>query len=289
MTIDDLLKTYSSATLVYQRRGHASERSLRRLLDPILEQPVETLTFAILNQLVGKMTAEAPVHGERALGYVGPMLSWAEAHGHIPANPLHGFRGPKQRPARDRILSLEEVRGIYGVAGRLPYPFGPAFQLLVLIPATREIVGGLRVADLGTTSGGGLAWRVERQALPSRLSVPAAHAVRAAVACRIKGSDLVFSTTGRSPISGWSRAKARLDDEMAAMGLMPEPWRLNDLRSSFASIAREQLKVDAWAIERCLGRINKFATPLLREWADSPELRLEADLALDRWAALVTG
>lgn len=288
MTIHDLLKAYSSAKLAHQRRGHASERSLKRLLDPILEQQVEALTVQALDQLVGKMTAAAPVHGERALGYVGPMLSWAEAQGHIPANPLSGFRGPKLRPARDRILSLEEVRGIYGVASGLPYPFGPAFQLLVLIPATRETVGGLRVADLTTTSDGGLAWRAEPQALASRLSGPAARAVRAAMAHRLKGSDLVFSTTGRSPISGWSRAKARLDGEMAALGLLSEPWRLNDLRPSFASIAREELLVDPWAIERCLGRVNKFATPLLREWSESPELRLEADQALDRWATLVT-
>lgn len=157
MTVNDLLKAYAGGKLAHQRRGHATERSLNCLIEPILEQPVETLTLPMLNELLGRMRTEAPVHGERALAYVGPMLSWASEHGHIPASPLYGFRGPKQQPPRDRNLSLEEIRSIYVVASHLPYPFGPAFQLLVLVPATRETVGGLRASDLATTPDAGLA------------------------------------------------------------------------------------------------------------------------------------
>ena len=42
----------------------------------------------------------------------------------------------------------------------------------------------------------------------------------------------IFTTTGRTPISGFSQVKARLDK---LLGDDFEPWRLHDLRTSFAT------------------------------------------------------
>jgi hypothetical protein len=61
--------------------------------------------------------------------------------------------------------------------------------------------------------------------------------------------DLVFTTNGETPISGWSKAKRRLDEEIAAARrtrarargddadkVMPMPeWRIHDLRRSVAT------------------------------------------------------
>ena len=48
---------------------------------------------------------------------------------------------------------------------------------------------------------------------------------------RIDGRDLIFSTTGRSPISGLSKPKRALDAAVAAN----EPWTIHDLRRTAAT------------------------------------------------------
>jgi hypothetical protein len=78
--------------------------------------------------------------------------------------------------------------------------------------------------------------------------VPLSTAARAVIATlpRIVGQDLVFSTTGRTPISGFSRAKSLLEKRIVeatrdavtstAWGRVGAelcaPWRLHDLGAS---------------------------------------------------------
>ena len=54
---------------------------------------------------------------------------------------------------------------------------------------------------------------------------------------RFAGSDFVFTGTGRSPVSGFSKAKRELDALIAAENGEPigPPWRLHDLRRTGAS------------------------------------------------------
>src|SRR5207248_1252419 len=68
---------------------------------------------------------------------------------------------------------------------------------------------------------------------------------------RVEGG-YVFTTTGHSPISGWSKAKRALDE---AMGDGVPPWRIHDLRRSFAS-GLQRLGVRVEVIERALNHIS---------------------------------
>jgi integrase len=79
------------------------------------------------------------------------------------------------------------------------------------------------------------------------------------------GGEYVFSTTGRSPVSGFSKAKARLDtlilraeqDGKCESGANPNlsmdlaPWRLHDLRRTVAS-GMARLRIDPWVVEKVL-------------------------------------
>ena len=79
---------------------------------------------------------------------------------------------------------------------------------------------------------------------------PVALDILAAVP-RIEG-DLVFTTTGTSPISGWSKIKRALD---AVMGLKVSPWRLHDLRRTAAS-GMSRLGVRSEVVDRALNHIT---------------------------------
>ena len=79
---------------------------------------------------------------------------------------------------------------------------------------------------------------------------------------RQRGQDLVFSTTGNTPISGFSRAKKALDASIvtmrAAKGVpgapssTTVPWRLHDVRrTGVSTLAR--LGVDSIVADKLLG------------------------------------
>ena len=53
-------------------------------------------------------------------------------------------------------------------------------------------------------------------------------------------AGLVFTTTGKTPISGYSKGKARLDEIVRAVAAeegcsVPDPWRFHDLRRTAAT------------------------------------------------------
>jgi hypothetical protein len=58
----------------------------------------------------------------------------------------------------------------------------------------------------------------------------------AAAARRADGGEFVFSTTGTTPVSGFSKAKARIDARMKEiLDDKFQPWRIHDLRRTAAS------------------------------------------------------
>ena len=67
---------------------------------------------------------------------------------------------------------------------------------------------------------------------------------------RIGASDFVFTTNGKTPISGWSPAKKRLDT-LASI----KPWRLHDLRRTVAT-GLQRLGVGLQVVEAVLGHVS---------------------------------
>ena len=187
------------------------------------------------------------------------------------------------------------MRRVWIASIALGHPFGAAIQLLILTAAFRDDVAALRVSELSGV-GPNWNWRPNSRTmgeggLDIPLSRSAAEVLEGQLSLRPPGSDFVFSTTGTTPISGWSRAKRRLDGIIASrvINAAPvHPWRLNDLRLSFAVHAREVLGINPVVVERCLGRISGIANPLGREWAASRSILTEHRDALELWAAAVT-
>lgn len=75
---------------------------------------------------------------------------------------------------------------------------------------------------------------------------------------RIEGSSFAFTTTGKSPVSGISKAKARLDQLItkASGGSPLLPWRLHDLRRTFVS-GCARLRIPAEVTERAINHVSE--------------------------------
>ena len=98
--------------------------------------------------------------------------------------------------------------------------------------------------------------------------------------------DFVFSTTGRTPVSGFSKTKARIDARMQAiLGDKFQPWRTHDLRRTAAS-GMAALGFQPHVIERVLNHVSGAQGGLVSVY-QRHEYREERKRAILAWGAHV--
>ena len=180
------------------------------------------------------------------------LLNWAVDRGLLPASPMAGMRRPELRYiARERVLDLKEIFAIWGAADTMGYPFGPIVQLLILTGQRRSEIAELRrdwIASNGSSFE--IPASVYKTKRPHVVPLEKQSAEIIGSQPVWNHGDFVFSTTsGRSPVSGFSKAKARLDRLSGVAD-----WTLHDIRRSVAThMAR--LGVSQEHIERVLGHV----------------------------------
>lgn len=234
----------------HRARGNRSvydvERAFKRDVFPTWgKRPITEITRRDAVELIDGIAARAPVLANRTLAYVRKFFNWCVERDLLAISPCAGVRAPSRERPRDRVLSDGELAEIWRACDRLGWPFGPAVQLLILTAQRRDEVAWLRWSEIDLD---GALWTLPRE----RAKNDRAHEVplsKQAVALlrglpRPTESDLVFTTTGETPVSGFSHAKDRLDDivlkdrrkEAGRMGkplheVKPIPhWVLHDIR-----------------------------------------------------------
>jgi integrase len=266
LTLDALLSRWADLHLSNRRPRYAAEamRSVRFAFAKQLGEPAARLsraqTVAVLDEIVANGN---PVTAGRTMAYARACYSWAEKRGMVPQNPFRNLPVSAATTERERVLSNDEVRDIWIVAAATSYPFGPFYQIAILTLQRRDEVAGMRWSEL---SPDGCTWLIPGARMKNgkphdvHLSPAAREILR--LLPRQDGQDLVFSTTGKTPISGFSRAKEALDASVVMMrrgkgrpgGTSPAlvPWRLHDIRrTGVSTLAR--LGVDSVVADKLLG------------------------------------
>jgi integrase len=181
----------------------------------------------------------AAVQANRLLTLLRTTFRWAAGMDLVDADPTAGVRPRVKEKARDRALDDGEIKLFWAAAGKLGWPFGPLFKLLLLTAQRRDEVGGMRWSELDLDK---RTWIIPRERAKSdrahivHLSAPAIEIIEALP----RTSELVFSATGATAVSGYGRAKTRIDKLMMAQLRKdtgnPEAevaaWVLHDLRRS---------------------------------------------------------
>ena len=109
---------------------------------------------------------------------------------------------------------------------------------------------------------------------------------------RIAGAGYVFTTTGKTPVSGFSKAKDALDAKMLAIlkedderaGL--PPWRLHDVRRTVAS-GMARLGINLPTIEKILNHTSGSFSGIVGVY-QRHEFSNEKRQALEAWGGFVT-
>ena len=110
--------------------------------------------------------------------------------------------------------------------------------------------------------------------------------VEDALCARPQGSPFVFATSSKAPISGWSKAKTRLDREtesLSELGPIPH-WTLHDFRRAFATTASDEFDTPIEVVDRALNHVGAAtASTVARVYARS-ELYAQRQALACRWA-----
>jgi integrase len=192
-----------------------------------------------LVKLVKAKTRTAPAEARNLLGAAKQFWGWAREQDFGLRHNIAADIKPRMiigdKVSRDRALSTDEVRALYAAAAAMPYPYGPAFQMLVLTGLRlnecvagrwREIKNGVWVVPALRMKG--------RQNKTRSFEVPLTDRMIAILDSlpRFAGGDHLFTTTGgEKPIILGSKAKAALDTDLG----FTEPWQIHDLRRTIRS------------------------------------------------------
>lgn len=198
----------------------------------LMSQPINEIRRSdVVRVLDGIVAGGTPVRANRALAAFKKLTNWCVDRGVIEMSPVMALRPPAKEAGRDRVLSDDELAACWRAAGAEGFPFAHFVKLLVLTGQRRGEVSGMRWSELDLEKG---IWSLpaERAKNATQHVVPLApFAVELLRSMpRFLNSDLVFTTTGTTPISGFGRLKDRLDAQMAVTD-----WRFHDLRRTVAT------------------------------------------------------
>lgn len=224
---------------------------------------------------------EGEILPNRVLASLKSIFSHAVKQDWLEHSPADHVDKPKAEAARERVLSMDEIARVWRAAGLLGYPGGPWTRLLILTGQRRSEVAGMRWADLDLEAG---TWSLTSgQTKAKRASlVPLSGAALAIISDMPRIGDYVFGTSANTPMRGFAREKALIDQFLGSKGEgLAEAWRFHDLRRS-AATHMVRLGIPELVVSRVLNHAVQGVTGkvyALHSYA--PEKRH----ALDTWAA----
>jgi integrase len=215
------------------------------------KRPIGEITKREIISLLDAIAEDAPVMANRTLAAIRRLFNWCVEKDIVKASPCAGLAPPSGEESRRRVLSDEEIRLFWNACEKLEYPFGPAGKLLLLTGARRSEVTEMTRGEIK-----GDTWTIPRARSknnePHTVPLSAAALEVLGTVKKIKGErGYLFTTTGDTPVSGWSKAKRELDELMPGI----EDWRLHDLRRTVAS-GMAKLGIRLEVIEKCLNHTS---------------------------------
>jgi integrase len=262
------------------------------------------------------------VTADQVLAQISKLFNWHATRAKFTSPLVKGMRRapkPKER-ARRRVLTDQELRLLWPILGEMG-THGAAVKCMLLTAQRARKVEQMRRSDIKDRylipsheqNGERVAeqwienvWDASRDDDPFNKQVslvPLPRLVREIIdavpiidAGDPEHQDYVFSVSGRNPVPGRSRFKARLDRKLLEAlrreakdaGLDPaavalKPWQLRDLRRT-ARTLMSRAGISAEIAEHMLGH----AMPLIQETYDRHDYLAEKREAFEKLAAWIT-
>ncbi|MBU3259312.1 integrase arm-type DNA-binding domain-containing protein [Roseovarius sp. PS-C2] len=246
----------------------------------------------VIDLLDGIADSGRVVTANRVRAYLSSFFNWCVERDVIAASPLFGVKPVAKEASRERVLSDDEIRWLWRAGDDLGQPWGQIAKLLLLTGQRRAEVVGMTDSEIT-----GDLWHLEADRTKNGRAhdVPLSKAAQDILTGveRIKGPNgYVFTTTGESPVSGFTKGRDRLHRRMAEIASEEtgEPveiphWTFHDLRRS-AATGMARLGIPVRVTEAVLNHSSGTGGGIVavyqrHDYAD------EKRAALDAWARLV--
>jgi integrase len=213
------------------------------------------------------------------LSCLSKMFSWLVQHRRVNQNPCKDVHRPEASTARDRVLTDGEIVKFWRATDAQRKELSALLKLLLLTGCRLNEVAGMTRTELSDDSA---TWNIPGSRTKNKRPhvVPLAPLARKMVGTRSEG--FVFTTTGRSPVSGWAKIKRRLDEAMKT-----PPWRLHDLRRT-AATGMAEIGIAPHIVEAALNHISGAKAGVAGTYNRAAYAE-EKRAALERWASHVQG
>ena len=268
--------TFGAVALDYVERHHGknsrkstyleAKRDIERnVLPKWRNRPIASISRRdVLDLIDGIIARGAEVQANRTLARLRALFNWAIEKDRVAVSPVARMKLPTQEHARDRVLSDDELRWLWRACDQVGWPFGPLVKLLLLTAQRRDEVAGMEWSEIDLLK---RVWTIPRHKAKNdrvhevQLSEAAIEVLRSLP--RI-GDGLVFTTTGETAVSGFSKAKRRLDAVMleakrAELGTRRGDaipgWTLHDLRRT-AATGMARMNIPPHVVDKILNHVS---------------------------------
>jgi integrase len=224
------------------------------------------MTRSDLMDLMEEVAARAPGSARTVFAYIRRFFNWCVEQEYLASAPTDRMALPYRTVKRDRVLRDDELAIAWRAFDLEPGLFGPLFKLLLLTGQRRSEVAGIRWEEVSNLQAEEINWEIPGGRTKNRMQhlVPLPPLAIEILASQPRAQELVFTTTGTTPASGFSKAKERIDKRIRAWreaeGL-PDipPWHLHDLRRTMITCMNEKLGVPPHVVEAVVNHLSGAA------------------------------
>jgi len=288
VTVGEAIDAYVANHLQPNLRSAAErERQIREALRPHLDLPIGALEKQHLQRAIHAKAATAKVMANRFRAALKHFAGWLQTNGYVETHIGQGIGKAARETPRERVLDLSEIRAIWAATMHEDALWGPFTRLLIITAQRRGDIAGMRWPEINLET---RCWTIAGNRTKNgkshitHLSEPALTELASLAKHRNTGADLLFTTTGHTPVSGFGKMKARLDRSSRVSG-----WRLHDLRTAFASMMCEAGEAET-VVDRVLNHVASGSAPsAVSRIYNRSALLTQRAAVLDKWAEAVTG
>lgn len=224
--------------------------------------------------LDGVVARGSHVMANRTLANLRKLFNWCVSRGIITASPCEGISAPHREKARDRVLSDDELIAIFNAAKQMGGAFGAIIQMLILTAQRRNEVSEMTWNELDLNND---IWTIPGSRTKNEKPhfVHLSEQASAVLSSVLNVGAFTFTSNGKTPFSGFSKAKKRLEELSGVTD-----WRLHDIRRTVTS-GMAQLGIAPHVADKILnhqsGTISGVAAVYQRhEFLDERKTALEA-------------
>lgn len=273
-------------------------RILRTLFPEWEHKPLAEITRRDVDEAISRVKrARGGCPANRAFACLRKFMNWATSKTLIDAAPTNGLERPAIERARERVLHERELFFLWKAFAAAPV-FEPVLKLLLITAQRREEVAGMQWSEIDNLEGSEPLWTIPstRAKNGNEHLVPLSPlaATIAKAAARTK-SDFLFTTTGKSAVSGYSKAKTNIEKALRETDVQDDDpgaaeltrlntlnWRIHDFRRTAATLMAE-FGVPRDVVEKILNHTSGTRGGVAGTYNRS-ELLEERRVALDLWA-----